>query len=62
MWLNGGSVPEWIADDYNDLELCKLYHCTPAELDAQDHARIERHMAIESALRKYARLDEDTRR
>jgi hypothetical protein len=61
MWLRGGEVPDEYVEDYNDLELCKLYSCTPAELDAQDYHRIQRHLTIENAVRRYDALDAEAR-
>jgi hypothetical protein len=61
MWLRGGQVPDEYVRDANDLELCKLYHCTPRELDAQDYRRVQRHLTIENANRRYAQMDRNAK-
>lgn len=60
MWLHGGQLPNEYVADSNDLELCKMYHCTPTELDKQDLWRIQRHLDIEAARRRYDKLNRDT--
>ncbi len=40
--------------EYTDLVLCRLYHCTPAELDEQDNERVMIHLALYNAEQKIA--------
>lgn len=36
--------------EYTELVLCRdVYHCTPAELDEQDWARVQMHIALLNA-------------
>jgi hypothetical protein len=40
LWTDGPPPPEYV-----DLILCRdVYHCTPAELDEQEAARVQAHM------------------
>jgi hypothetical protein len=51
--MNQGMIPDWAADDYADMTLCDMYHCTPSQLDGEDRHRMMRHLAIKGAIRKY---------
>ncbi len=40
----GGRVPEpW---ELSEMVLCKLYGCTPSQLDQEDHERVQKHLII----------------
>jgi len=41
LWLENGEPPS----EYVALLLCRLYHCTPSELAAQDADVIDAHLA-----------------
>lgn len=43
LWLRVGSQPP----EYTELLLCRdVYRCLPSELDGEDYARIQRHIAM----------------
>ena len=51
--MSQGKIPDWCAADHSDMTLCKMYGCTPTQLDEEDYHRTQRHLAIESGIRKY---------
>lgn len=43
LWTGGGHLPE----EYVDLYLCReVYHCTPSQLDLEDGATVQKHLAL----------------
>lgn len=34
------------------MQLCKLYHCTPSQLDKEDFSRVMLHLELNGALNK----------
>ncbi len=45
--------------EYIDFLLCtEIYHCTPSELDAQDHETVQMHIAFINMKREKERIDQ----
>lgn len=48
--------------EYYEVHLCRLYHCTPADLDRQDPARIMKHLEVLSGESLERKLKQPKRR
>jgi hypothetical protein len=58
--MSQGRLPPAIVEDYRDLELCRMYHCTPSELDREDAGRVLRHWAIDQAIERWRGMEADS--
>ena len=47
------TLPPDLTDDVAELELCKLFHCTPSQLDREDWHRINRLGAIHNTMERW---------
>jgi hypothetical protein len=56
--LSGGVVPAPYAEHYRDLQLCKLYSCTPSQLDEEPLWRVTLHQAIQGAVDSWNRYED----
>lgn len=55
-------IPDYIAEDYAEMYLCKMYHCRPSELDEEDYHKLQRHLAIQSGIDSYQQSEIDIAR
>ncbi len=55
-----GTLPPAVTDDYRDLELCRMYHCTPSQLDREDASRVMRHWHIDRAIERWREMEADS--
>ncbi len=60
LFMTQGKLPPEYVDDYRDMELCRMYHCTPSELDREDASRVMRHYAIDQAIEKWRGMEADS--
>lgn len=51
--MGNGRIPDWCADDYAEVMLCEMYHCTPSELDEEDYHRTQKHLAVKGAIQTH---------
>jgi len=50
-------VPDDLRDDLAELELCRLFNCTPSQLDREDWHRVNRLALLHSTMEKWRNLE-----
>lgn len=55
-----GTLPPAVTEDYRDLELCRLFYCTPSQLDREDANRVMRLWHIDRAIERWREMEADS--
>lgn len=60
--MGNGAFPDWITPVVWKLRACKMYGCTPTQLEREDYHTVVEHMEIENAEAWYQRENAKSRR